>query len=683
MFKFLRKQYLYYKPDHVTYARIYRSFLAPFMGWKADTVVIHTSNSDVYYYHEPLFVINIPIDPISIELLKPNFQTSDLAQLDYVKINLQIEPDIGNGTIDEVDNFMSAYYDFDHGDLRQPDDVKKWFESLLEGLFEELRQYSFLYIHWANMTPKSRNITKFSNLIKELEKNTKLEATQKLRIDNLKSHVKDLIEGILENPDKNKTVSSVLKTKAEQILAEKNFKILSFGIDSKYPEINKDLLDPQKSKAQDLDPKVQPIIEYLQLFQNFQEAIDSQQADYIEVVDKLDKDIQKRKMTLIKERTEIKQSHQEELQKLEHQFEQNKARMENDHDKALKKLGEEHKYQMEKSLDEVKKQYELEVLEIEKEHYQAKKEKEAELEKHKLENQLNVLEVQKELNPGIWEISNEMLKEKIGYDERKTELESENLKSKELLKDYEIREINIAAEIKKAKINEIKDLEIERISGDKKIIDARNELPRDTKAINYSWEEIKKIKEAEYKFLVEEIEMNKKKQGLRLDHFQTKLSFDENIWKHEMERELQLDELKFNLLQRIFEKGILMAYSRMQIADKQEFIKNLGEQVSDALKSSSGIVDDFRIVGTPNLDLSNSSLMKILSQITTGIFTTEAFVPSLNKALKELGIKLEIENSERKKSQPYENPIDDPLEPQDGDDNKESDDPLDIGNEIF
>ncbi len=111
------------------------------------------------------------------------------------------------------------------------------------------------------------------------------------------------------------------------------------------------------------------------------------------------------------------------------------------------------------------------------------------------------------------------------------------------------------------------------------------------------------------------------------DHFGNELAH-----KHKME-EMATNTVGL-ILERLFEKEIALAYSKLQSGEKVELINILGEHLPKILQGGRGLVDSLRIVSVPG-DGQENSVLKILSQFATTLFQTSSFIPAFKDWIRD------------------------------------------------
>ncbi|OED34854.1 hypothetical protein AB832_06795 [Flavobacteriaceae bacterium (ex Bugula neritina AB1)] len=647
-----------YNPGHVTYVQYYDSYLSAILPQALPrTGVLGPGSKGFWIRGKPQKLVEIPDDPLTIEISRSKFQTSDFAILNKLVISLQVSPKIdADIEVDDVEKYVAAYdlsveelQSFgkskhfekaktnaknNRGDQegqieslldvadsireRKKRKARNWVSERLELLIEHVVSESFLSIVWANQTRESEAIIQFEVLMDELNKfqeskyqENKLLTHQEISsktIPNTPQSTYRKVNQLIERIKKGESLSKLLEVKATEKLIEYNFLVTpgSLSIDIEYDTIGLD----------EKNPKHIPILEFQTLFNDFQERLFRLKEDFRIAMEEIALDYQ--------EKEEEQKLKKEELTK-----------------------------QFEKEEDLLIKKYELESEEIKQEHTFQKRKLEAETKDYEQKVQAKINDFEKTLldverrrkellidrqrMEAEYEINE--LKTKVRYSQERANLEAEEVKIEEELVSnrkqknvLDIDQLELEKDIKVAEIKKEVDIALSSL-------DERKRLPQNLTEIAYSADELLAQKSKEHEKELVKMQSDIHEMELQRKALENKLAYKQSLWPHEQKRELKLDELKFDLNKRIFEREILLAYSRIRMEDRNEYIKVLGEQMAAALGAASGMVDEFKVINTSGLNADgNSSIMGLISKLSDTLFKSGAALPAINEALKELGI---------------------------------------------
>lgn len=193
-----------------------------------------------------------------------------------------------------------------------------------------------------------------------------------------------------------------------------------------------------------------------------------------------------------------------------------------------------------------------------------------------------------------------------------------------------------------ANIEETKwEIEQKKMEVSEKIMERRSKLMaiEDYNKIPLLWEEVdellqKNVERERQKLIDETLEIRFK------DEIRRKVvDFTETQWNHQLGRELKLDDLRHQLIEKLLSRELLLAYSDLDFNQRNNLIKNLGTSINQALSSAKGVAGDIKIINTSS-GKGGSSIMDFLSKITDGVLQSEAFKPLIDNALEEVGLGL-------------------------------------------
>lgn len=400
-------------------------------------------------------------------------------------------------------------------------------------------------------------------------------------------------------PEPYISLRNKIETKAREILDKYNFQVYGLCVI--------DLYHPDLEHLNKLNDNHIAIIEYLRTHDDLKSILKKKEEDFDVEIKTIENEHKKREKELEASLTKINTDYEELKKVTEAKNKETLISIEQVHELAIGQLNE--NYNAKKRNQELN--HDDEINNIEFEHDKTR---------NILKKEKDELDLLKDKNRAEIDTERSKLQEADISTKRKT---SQNLLEKQLI------ELNLEQEI-----------EIKKIEHDLSLFKERQKLPgeNDINHATYSWDQIQGIMTSKYNEKLKEIENKIHALGLEQDATLEKNKFEILKLNKELEREFVRDDLKYELLKRIFEREIIFAYSQLKTDNQTEVVERLGKQLTNIVQAASGVVTEMKLYGLPSSS-GEGNHSEGISTLLAGLYKVMPVFPEIGEALSELGIK--------------------------------------------
>lgn len=552
-----------------------------------------------YYGQEPE-IVEIPDDPIIIELSEPNFETADKAKLPSITIEITVTPNLDEKmTLEDIRKCVSA---FEEGATTG----EEWLKNRLRKLLTTLREYP----------------------LSSILDNTDI----KFKKDNSGIKPGDSFE------NKVKKLSKVLENNAETILMEHNFVVSENSCIIKY-EL------PEIENLKDENPNHHPIIFYLSKYHSQEEKLKEEKHAHQKSLDEL-------RQVYEHDRQTMKEKAEADILDIKKEFLGRKHEAE--------KMLQEAEANFKQEMDLLKEQLEktkLEILadvEAEKTKIEMTKEKKVSEIKEQIKTEMEIIKIneQLKLDKEKARLAQESAKHEIEKKQAEFSIEEEE---REYQKKTQMEKIKTEEEIESEKHKfESKRIEQQKnlAEVEKDLIDYRENNPI---SLNYllEQEQLKQQLEiATTQDQIDEIQMKKviekEDRDREIEQEQENREYAVEKDRENRERDYEAGLIKsknqFETEVKKFEKEAVMELFRFLLSDRdkhftnsQKFITQLGEQFTKATQAHASSIKDYKVVNFSGID-SESPISNYASQIFQVLMQLGTLAPHFRDILGQFGV---------------------------------------------
>ncbi len=627
------------RPGKTLYIKFYNGPIAKFFG-KEQTAIVrpHDTHAVRIFGKKPIERVDIPDEPLTVEISRLSFKTQDEAIID-INIRITVAPILDREKkLVEIEHCVPAFTD---------NNPRDWIKNILKTLFDRLKQYNFHQIVWANMTPESviqfeslihdlmnpaldnfRNIDRLTGDINTDPENAILDLTPDVMKEESSSNAAEPLldlsdvqapidadesikvgeekrlqrRAILSVTDADKVqfskiitdiksgngVAKILEREAVALLEEFNFRVYpgSCVIDCQYPQIA-DQLDEQNIGHL-------PILKYINLFQNARERLVNQKQSFETLLQDLEREFEEQQQIITEETEELRIKHKLALEKQQSDYEFKKNKQKNYFQRQME--GENASFEAEKLLID------------------------GDLAEAKAKAQIQMLDIEK------------------GRATAAAGLHAEILESKKVEQQTEIEEMNLEKEKAQQMLSNQEAIEQQRISVDKQILNAKRQLPKpeELEQIGFSLDQLMELKTEQLNLKLKAVEDQRIEIDMARRHTEEEFQFQTEKWRHDLERAITNDQYQFQLTQKAVEQYLVFIYSRLSVEDRQTFIQSLGHHFAEALGNAKDMFGDVKVNYMP--DGNGNGVFDFLSSIGKGLMQSDIFLPEIQNVLAGLGI---------------------------------------------